>query len=105
MQKCFMVYRVLTFQTGETQALPLCAFEDKQESIRNSHARQAALSEILTTGKVRVRAAGESPDTIELRDLIHDIGITGVAHTVSEVDIKAASMIVVPKIHMPETRH
>lgn len=100
-----MVYRVLAFQTGETKILPLGAFEDKQEAVRASHARQAAISLILNDGRVRVRTPESvSPEDMPLRAVIGDIGIVGVSHTVTEVDIQGKSAIVIPELVLPQER-
>jgi hypothetical protein len=87
-----MLYRVLTFSTGETQALPLGAYGDPGDATRAKNDRQRALGEILSTGRVVV-GAGVNLQELSLAELMEDIGIDAVGHTVTEVEVQGPEVL------------
>lgn len=93
--KCWLLYRVLTFSTGETKALPLGAYGDAGTATQAKNDRQRALGEILELGRVVV-VGGSQRAEFSLAELVEDLGIEGIGHTVTETEIQGPEVIGAP---------
>lgn len=104
MTRCWMLYRVLTFSTGETIALPLEGYESSDLARQAKHDRDRAFSEALELGRMRV---GELSEQFPVSELIQDLGIHAISHAITEVPVKGAEILKAePSIIIPAgSRH
>lgn len=100
-----MVYRVLTFTTGETKVLPVRAFESKADALKAASERQATLT-TLSDAELCVQGAimPLEPLNVLCSALLHDIGIEQIHHSVSEFKIHGPEILTSP-IELVGARH
>lgn len=98
-----MLYRVLTFSTGETKALPLHAYHEQKDARQAKSDRDQAFGATLEFGTLRV---GQLSEAFPVSELIEDLGIHAISHTVIEVAIKGPEIQrVEPSILVAGSRH
>lgn len=98
-----MLYRVLTFSTGESLALPLHGYRERKDALQAKSDRDQAFGSTLEFGTLRV---GQLSEAFPVSELIEDLGIHAISHTVVEVALKGPEIAKVePAIVLPGSRH
>lgn len=91
--KVWVVHRRVTFQLGDTVIQSVQAFDSEREANVSAKKRDAALLELLSAKMVD--ADGESLGA-QVRELLFDVGITGIGHAVAQVTVTESSRIISP---------
>lgn len=106
--KVWVLYRVLTFSTGETKTLVVSAYETRRDAQSACDARNVAISGLLAHGQLSIARGHKlaDADRVPFTEALNDLGISGVGFAVKEEPVLGPEITRIdPSILLPGSRH
>jgi hypothetical protein len=106
--KVWVLYRVLSFATGESKVLSVGTYENARDAQSACDARNVAISVLLAHGQLSINRGQklESAETVPFTEALHDLGITAVGFAVKEERVLGPEITRIdPSILLPGSRH